>query len=127
MIDFGIAYKEDLDRVFDVMRRVAREMRDSTDWSARMLDDIEIAGVENWADSAVMLRARIKVPPLEQWPVRREYFRRLKKTFDAARIEIPYPHVTLYAGTDPAAQPFPLSLLGGESAVRRGQSATPVP
>jgi small conductance mechanosensitive channel len=38
------------------------------------------------------------VRPLEQWNVRREYLRRLKKAFDAHGIEIPYPHLTVYAG-----------------------------
>jgi small conductance mechanosensitive channel len=51
------------------------------------------------------LRCRFKVAPLEQWNVRREYFRRIKAAFDEAGVEIPYPHLTLYAGAgkrDPA-------------------------
>ena len=43
----------------------------------------------------VMLRARLKVLPLEQWSVRREFLRRLKKAFVRAGMEIPYPRQTV--------------------------------
>jgi small conductance mechanosensitive channel len=66
--------------------------------------------VDKWDDSAVILRCRFKVQPLEQWNVRREFLRRLKKAFDARGIEIPFPHVTIYAGVakDGSAPPFRL-------------------
>ena len=108
VVDVGIAYREDTDHAFDVMREVSREMRSDLDFGSKILDDLEIAGVESWADSAVVLRCRFKVVPLEQWGVRREFLRRLKKAFDARGIEIPFPHVTVYAGTckDGTAPPF---------------------
>ena len=56
----------------------------------------EMAGVERWADSSVVIRARFKVAPLQQWAVKREYLRRLKQAFDAAGIEIPFPQVMLH-------------------------------
>jgi small-conductance mechanosensitive channel len=56
-------------------------------------------GVDKWADSAVILRARIHVvPPIQQWNVKREYLKRLKKAFDERGIEIPFPHLTIYPG-----------------------------
>jgi small conductance mechanosensitive channel len=108
VVDVGIAYREDTDHVFEVMREVSREMRSDLAFESKILDDLEIAGVESWADSAVVLRCRFKVVPLEQWGVRREFLRRLKKAFDARGIEIPFPHVTIYAGTgkDGTAPPF---------------------
>ena len=108
VIDVGVAYREDLEEALAIMRRVGDEMRRSDDLGPRILEDIEIVGVENWADSAVTLRCRFKVLPLEQWNIRREYLRRLKRAFDAGRIEIPYPHLTVYAGQakDGGAPPF---------------------
>jgi small conductance mechanosensitive channel len=53
-------------------------------------------GVDQFADSAVTIRCRIKVVALEQGPVRREFLRRLKKAFDAEGIEIPFPSRTVY-------------------------------
>lgn len=98
VIDVGIAYREDVDEAFEVMRRVAADLRSDQAFGAKILEDLEIAGVERWDDSAIALRSRFKVMPLEQWNVRREFLRRLKKAFDARGIEIPYPHLTVYAG-----------------------------
>jgi small conductance mechanosensitive channel len=98
VMDVGVAYKEDTDRVVEVMRRVGAELRDDSKFGAAMIDDIEIFGVDQFADSAVNIKARLKTMPLQQWNVGREYRRRLKKAFDAAGIEIPFPHRTLYMG-----------------------------
>ena len=57
-----------------------------------------MVGVERWDDSALVLRCRLKVLPLEQWNVRREFLKRLKAAFDAQGIEIAFPHLTLYPG-----------------------------
>lgn len=111
VIDVGVAYREDIDVVYDVMREVASELRADPELSSRIVDDIEIAGVDNWADSAVVIRCRFKVMPLEQWGVRRAYLYRLKKAFDAAGIEIPYPHLTVYAGQDKQGHAAPLPLV----------------
>ena len=102
VMDIGVAYRENTDEVYEVMRRTARQLRADESFAARILDDLEIAGVDNWADSAVVIRCRFKVVALEQWGVRREYLRRLKKAFDEAGIEIPFPHLTIYAGQDKA-------------------------
>lgn len=100
VIDVGIAYRENVEEAFEVMREVAGKLRASEAFIAKILDDIDIAGVQDWADSAVILRCRFKTAALEQWGVRREFLRRLKEAFDARGIEIPYPHLTIYAGQD---------------------------
>ena len=97
VIDAGIAYGADIDRAFEVMRDVASAMRADAAYAPRIREDLEIAGVERWENSAIVLRARIKVVPLEQWNVKRDFLRRLKYAFDAAGIEIPYPQLTVYA------------------------------
>jgi len=98
VVDVGIAYREDVDEAFTVMRHVADELAADTKFGPSVIHAFEIAGVERWADSAVILRCRFKVRALEQWNVRREYLRRLKLAFDEHGIEIPYPHLTIYAG-----------------------------
>lgn len=95
VIDAGVSYGEDIDRVVAVMRQVGEELRRDAAFSAKILDALEVAGVDRWADSAVVIRCRFKVMPLEQWNVRREYLRRLKMAFDREGIEIPFPHVKL--------------------------------
>jgi moderate conductance mechanosensitive channel len=104
LMDIGVAYKEDTDRVVDVMRRVAAELQTEPEYGSVMLEPLEIIGVDSFADSAVVIKARLKTLPIKQWMVGREYRRRLKKAFDAERIEIPFPHRTLYMGE--ASPPF---------------------
>jgi len=98
VIDVPISYAADPDTVLQVMREIAAALRADPDWSARIAGEMEVIGVDRWADSSVMLRARFKVvPPIEQWNVKREYLRRLKKAFDERGIEIPFPQLTLHA------------------------------
>ncbi|MBX3702198.1 MAG: mechanosensitive ion channel family protein [Steroidobacteraceae bacterium] len=108
LMDVGVAYREDLDEVFTVMKETAEGMRRDPAFAARILEPLEIAGVENFADSAVVIRCRFRTRVLEQWSVRREYLKRLKAAFDASGIEIPYPHLTLYAGADRKGNAQPL-------------------
>jgi small conductance mechanosensitive channel len=112
VIEVGVAYREEMDEALDVMRQVGREMRADPVFGPKIADDAEIIGVEKWGDSAVTIRCRLKVvPPIEQWNVRREFLRRLKKAYDARGIEIPFPHVTVYAGQlkDGSAPPLRIS------------------
>ncbi len=115
VIDVGVAYRENVDDVIAVMRKVGRQLRADEAFAPKILDELEIAGVERFDDSAVVLRCRFKVAPLEQWNVRREYLRRIKAAFDDCGIEIPFPHLTLYAGAgkDGDAPALPLRVERG--------------
>jgi len=106
VIDVGIAYRGDIDTALAVMRSTGEDLRGDAAFADRILGPVEIAGVERWADSAVILRCRFRVAPLQQWDVRREFLRRLKRAFDAHGIEIPFPQLALHlaresAGTAP--------------------------
>lgn len=98
VINIGIAYRENVEEVFAVMREVAAGMRLDETLGPLILEDIDIAGVDDWADSAVVIRCRFKVQPLQQWTVRRAFLLRMKKEFDRLGIEIPFPHLTIYPG-----------------------------
>ena len=112
VVDVGVAYRENVDQALEIMRQTGAELRADPAFAAKILEDVEIVGVEAWADSAVVLRCRFKVAPIEQWGVRREYLRRLKHAFDVAGIKIPFPHLTLYPGQnkDGASPPLHLSI-----------------
>jgi len=112
VIRVGIAYREDVEEALEVMREVGRELRADPTFGPNLADDLEIIGVDEWGDSSVNLVCRLKiVPPLQQWTMRREYLKRLKKAYDARGIEIPFPHLTVYAGElkDGSAPPFRVS------------------
>lgn len=110
LMDVGVAYREDLEQVFAAIRETGDALQRDPAWAARILEPLEIAGVENLADSAVVVRCRFKVRVLEQWSVRREFLRRIKAAFDAHGIEIPFPQLTLHteagmAGVAPPSTP----------------------
>jgi small conductance mechanosensitive channel len=92
VIDIGISYKEDIERVYDVMRSAAKKVRQDSNYSEKILDDLEIAGVEHLGDFAVVIRARIQVTAQDQNPVRRKLLEEMKTAFDLASIEIPSPN-----------------------------------
>jgi small conductance mechanosensitive channel len=66
------------------MRKVSAELRADPEVGSWITDDIDIGGVEKLEDAAVGIRCRIKVIPLKQWRVRREFLRRMKHALDAA-------------------------------------------
>lgn len=105
VMDIGVAYRESLDRVYRVIEAVAGGMRADAAFALKIIEDIEIAGVEQWADSAVVIKVRLKVSPLEQWGVRREFMRRLKLAFDSEGIEIPFPQRVVHTLSSSSDRP----------------------
>jgi small conductance mechanosensitive channel len=98
VIDVGVAYKEDTDRVIEIMKRVDEDLRSDPNFGLHILGPIEVFGVDDFKDSEVTIKARLRTHPIQQWGVGREYRRRLKKAFDAEGIEIPFPHHSFYVG-----------------------------
>ena len=111
LIDVGVAYREDLDHVYGVIREVGAALRLDEAIGVKILADIQVQGVQDLADSAVIIRCRFKTVALEQWNVRRAFLGKLKQAFDRAGIEIPYPHMTVYAGQDKHGEAAPFRLL----------------
>jgi small-conductance mechanosensitive channel len=108
VFDLGVAYKEDTDRVVEVIKEVGATILNDPEYAPFIKEPIEVLGVDQLADSAVIIKARIKTEPIKQWMVGRELNRRFKKRFDELGIEIPFPHRTLYFGE--ASLPFRLEL-----------------
>lgn len=116
VFDIGVAYKEDTDRVTEVIEDVGRQMREDSNFGPQIIEDIEVFGVNKFADSAVEIRGRIKTRPIEQWKVGREFQRRIKYAFDEQGIEIPFPHRTIYRGE--ASPPFELKVFEKDKEVQ---------
>ncbi len=96
--DIGVAYKENLAKVMEVMQQVGDEMYAEDEYKTNMLASVEVSGLNNFGDSALEIRARIRTKPGKQWGIGREYRKRLKEAFDKHNIEIPFPHQTIYWG-----------------------------
>lgn len=98
LCDMGVAYRENVDEVKQAMLDAFTELKGDPAVAEGILDDLEWFGVQAFGDSAVVLRARIKCVPGKQWATGRAYKEVLKRVFDARRIEIPFPHQTIYLG-----------------------------
>lgn len=109
IFDIGVAYKENTDKVVEVMSQVGSEMKQDESVGPYMLEEPEIFGVDKFDNSAVVIKGRIRTKPIRQWQVGREYLRRIKLAFDDAGIEIPFPHQTLYFGE--ASKPVEVAIL----------------
>lgn len=94
-ISVGVAYKEDIDRVFAVIRDEFAAMRADPDWAPNILGDIELWGLDQFGASSLDIVGRMRTPAGQQHAVRREFNRRLKNRFDAEGIEIPFPYQRL--------------------------------
>jgi small conductance mechanosensitive channel len=111
----GVAYREDIGEVKQAMRDAFEELR-GTEHGATILGDLDMQGVTEFGDNAVVVRARIKTLPGSQWGVGRAYNEIVKRVFDERGIEIPFPHRTIYWGEDKQGKAPPLRVAkdGGE-------------
>jgi len=103
-IDVGVAYKEDVDHVMDLLKNVGEELLHDPQFAPLILAPIEVLGVDSFGASQITIKTRIKTLPQEQWKVGRELRRRIKITFDNNNIEMPFPHMSVYFGE--ASKPF---------------------
>ncbi len=99
VFEIGVAYKESVDEVIGVLKRLATELRHDESYRFLILDEPVMLGVDSLGNSAVVIKFYIQTRPLQQWTVKREMLRRVKNEFDRLGIEIPFPHVTIYQGT----------------------------
>jgi small-conductance mechanosensitive channel/predicted nucleic acid-binding Zn-ribbon protein len=109
LFDVGIDYKENVDRVMEVLLELGHDMRRDPVFGPLVLDDPEMLGVDQLSDSSVIIKFFLKTRPLQQWTVKREMLRRIKKRFDELGIEIPYPHQTVhhrYDSPPPSTLPY---------------------
>lgn len=116
VFDIGVAYKENIDQVMKIIREIGKELREDPAFRDDIIDDLEVFGLDRFADSAMIIKARIKTLPIKQWGVAREFNRRLKIRFDAEDIEIPFPHLTMYMGRDKQGNQQALDQMMAEAA-----------
>ncbi|MDZ7809282.1 MAG: hypothetical protein U5L11_02945 [Arhodomonas sp.] len=115
-----------MDEAMGALRAAFDELHQDPDIGAHILDDVNIDGVTALADSSVNIRVRIRTVAGYQWAVGRAYNRLVKRHFDAAGIEIPFPHMTMYFGQDKDGTAPPAHLALDASALPGGRRGSPV-
>jgi len=99
VLDVGVAYHEDVDRVMELLRDIGAGLAADPEFGPLIVEPPEVLGVDAFGESQVTIKVMVTTRPLKQWLVAREFRRRIKNRFDAEGVEIPFPHVTLYWGT----------------------------
>jgi small conductance mechanosensitive channel len=116
VVDVEMGYREDPDRIVALMRRVAEELRQDPAHGPSILEPIEIFGVDAFKESSVVIKARLKTRPIQQWTVGREYRRRLLLAFTADDIDVP---ATRVVQVGDAGKPFSVVLMQGAAPLPR--------
>ncbi len=98
VMDVMIALDQEVAPVIDAMREIGVQMRAHAEWGPRILDELELSGIESWNERGITLRARFRVPAVDQGPVRREFLLRLKRVFDEQKIRHPQMAVSMTGG-----------------------------
>jgi moderate conductance mechanosensitive channel len=96
VFDIPVAYKEDVDQIMRLLVDVSKGVQRDPQFAPLILEDPTMLGVDSLGDSAVNIKFYIKTKPLQQWTVKREILRRIKKRFDESNVEIPFPHRMVY-------------------------------
>jgi len=100
-----VAYRQDLDRVMQVVSELGAELRTEEPWAQTILDPLEMLGVDALADSGAVIKFRFRTVPMKQWSIAREMNRRLKRRFEETGIDLAFPSQTLcLAPETPAAR-----------------------
>jgi len=98
--EYTIAHRESVDDAIFHLERAFDELKQDAVLAPEILEDITIPGVTSLSEKGFTVRVLIKTTPGMQWAVQRGYNRLVKKHFNAANIELPYPHTVVYFGQD---------------------------
>jgi small conductance mechanosensitive channel len=124
VLDVSVGYQEDVDRAMEVFREAAHSLMQDPLFQPLILEDPQILGVDQLADSGVVIRMTVKTRPGRQWEVRRELLRRIKRRCDELGIEIPFPQRTVWLrGEWPVPRAIPRRV-GDREGELRGPSSS---
>jgi moderate conductance mechanosensitive channel len=96
LFSLSVAYKDDSDHAIQVLKEIADQLMSEEPYHSAILAPLDVMGVDNLGDFAMLIKARFKTLPGKQWLIGREMNRRIKKRFEEARIEMPFPTQTVH-------------------------------
>lgn len=89
-ISITVGYREDIERVFAVLREIAKTMREDKKWGDMIRDDLQLFGLDEFGSLGLVVTGQIRTGPGQHWAVRRELYARVVRRFAEEGIEIPY-------------------------------------
>ena len=100
-LNIAVAYKENLDRVIEVINDVCRKLKEDNAWGSDLISTPEVVRVDNLGDSGIEIKILGDTKPMRQFALTGELRKRLKDRFDQENIEMPWPHSKVYFGNTP--------------------------
>lgn len=94
-----IAYHSDVEKAISIIEDISNSMMRDRDWQQNILEKPALLGVDEFSSQGVIIRVWIKTKPLQQWPIAREYRRRLKIACDKAGIDLALPHQQIWVSS----------------------------
>ncbi|MEA2097831.1 MAG: mechanosensitive ion channel family protein [Patescibacteria group bacterium] len=99
-LDIGISYNSKLEHVISVVNKVGKDLAQDTIWKDKIISPPQFLRVNDFADSAIIIKILGDTKPLKQWEVAGELRKRIKITFDKENIEIPFPQIVVHKTKD---------------------------
>ena len=124
--EIGIAYRESVDEAKALMFQAFEDLRADPVHGPAIIGPLDWHGVTEFGDSQVTVRARIRTRPGSHWPIGRAYNELVKRRFDEAGVEIPFPHMTLWFGEDKSGNAPPMRVAGARGPRTRRADTAPL-
>mgnify|MGYP003093862500 CR=1 FL=1 len=99
VVDISVAYGEDIDRVFAVLKNEFKRIFDNK-LIEGIIDEPQVWGINDLADSAIVIRIVADSEIGENWRIERELRKFILKRFEKENIEIPFPQVVVHSKED---------------------------
>jgi small-conductance mechanosensitive channel len=99
MVDIGVAYEEDLDRVLSVLEESVAAFGKDPARASELVEPPEVVGPLSLGDWAITVRLMVKTPPGKQWQVARELRRFVLAVCEREGISLPYPRQEVWVRT----------------------------
>lgn len=104
-LNVSVAYKENLNRVWQLVDKICQEFKEDPMWGELMLTTPSVIRVDNLGDHGVEIKILGDTKPGQQWALMGELRKRIKEQFDEQGIEMPWPHTKVYFGNEPKGDP----------------------
>ncbi|MDP2656036.1 MAG: mechanosensitive ion channel family protein [bacterium] len=95
-LNIGVSYNSKLEKVISVVNKIGDDLAKDPEWKDQIIKAPQFLRVDDFADSAIVIKILGDTQPLMQWGVAGELRKRLKIAFDKEAIEIPFPQRVIH-------------------------------
>lgn len=93
--EINIGYEQNIDHAFKTIKKSFEILKTNEEYNSLIEDDIEIWGLDEFKDSSLCIKCRIKTKPKGQWTIKRAFNKIIKEQFEIEKIEIPFNQIVV--------------------------------